>query len=257
MLQLWPLTGQPHIPPQPSAAPQVPSTGQVGTQHLPMVQARFSGQPQVPPQPLSPPQLPSAGHFGTQHLPLTQPPLGQPHLPPQPLSAPQVPSTGHFGTQTQRPWTQRPAPGQGVAQAQVSTHLPLLHSWPSGQAIPAHESATQTLRTQVWPAGHWMPAHSLGGVGSLQVRWQVVPDGHMPLHDLTVSQRPVPALQNWLAAHFASPQGAGKQPATHAPPMQVWLAAQVLPAQGSTMATQVALHCKPLRHTSTAAQGSP
>jgi hypothetical protein len=197
MAQLAPLAVQPQVPPQPSAPPQVPSMGQLGTQHFPIRQARLLGQPQVPPQPSAPPQVPSVGHLGAQHLPPVHwAPAGQPHLPPQPLSPPHVPSVGQLGVHTQRPCTQRPLPGQGVAQAQVSMHLPLLHNWPAAQVTPAHESTTQVLRTQVWPAGHWTPAQSLGGVGAAQVRWQAVPVGHMPLQGRRASQRPVPGLQN-------------------------------------------------------------
>lgn len=54
-------------------------------------------------------------------------------------------------------------------QAQVSTQVPLLQSWPLGQLTPAQGSATQALRTQSWPVGHFTPAQSVGA-GATQVK---------------------------------------------------------------------------------------
>jgi hypothetical protein len=42
---------QPQVPPHPSEAPQVPSTGHAGLQHLPAATWEPGGQLQVPPQP--------------------------------------------------------------------------------------------------------------------------------------------------------------------------------------------------------------
>ena len=42
---------QPHVPPHPSDAPQVRSTGHAGLQHLPAATCEPGGQSQVPPQP--------------------------------------------------------------------------------------------------------------------------------------------------------------------------------------------------------------
>jgi hypothetical protein len=256
MVQRLPFSGQPQVPPQPSAPPQLPSTGQLGTQQRPWLQGRFSGQPQVPPQPSSPPQVPSTGHLGTQHLPLVQrPPLGQPHLPPQPLSPPQVPSVGHLGTHTQRPCTQRPAPGHGGVQAQVSTHWPLLHWCPAGQVTLAHESGTQALRTQTWPAGQVTPAHSSGGAGATQASWHTVPAGHWALHGRAASHLPVAGLQSWLAAHLTPAQATAKQPGMQVPPTQVWLAGHATFAHGSAAGTHEARHWFPPRQTA-GVQGS-
>jgi hypothetical protein len=49
---------QPHVPPQPFVAPQVPSIGHCGLQQAPAWAVSPPGQPQVPPQPsLMPPRL--------------------------------------------------------------------------------------------------------------------------------------------------------------------------------------------------------
>ena len=42
---------QPQVPPQPSDAPQVRSTGHIGLQHLPAATCEPGGQSQVPPHP--------------------------------------------------------------------------------------------------------------------------------------------------------------------------------------------------------------
>lgn len=49
---------------------------------------------------------------------------------------------------------------------------------------------------------------------------------------------PLPLSQNWPEAQVTPLQGAGKQPATQLPSMQVSSFAQVLPAQRSVTGTQ-------------------
>jgi hypothetical protein len=62
---------QPQVPPQPSEAPQVRSTGHDGLQHLPAATWEPDGQLHVPPQPSGwPPWLKSAGQLGVQHEPM-------------------------------------------------------------------------------------------------------------------------------------------------------------------------------------------
>lgn len=62
---------QPHTPPHPLLAPQVPSCGQLGLQHVPWYATVPPGQGQMPPQlfdlPLS---EPSGGQIGWQQAPL-------------------------------------------------------------------------------------------------------------------------------------------------------------------------------------------
>ena len=61
----------PQVPPQPSDAPQVRSTGHAGLQHFPAATCEPAGQSHVPPHPsLCPPWLKSAGQLGVQHLPM-------------------------------------------------------------------------------------------------------------------------------------------------------------------------------------------
>jgi len=66
-----PPPAQPHLPPQPSLLPQVPSFGQLGVQQLPPYSTEPLAQPQVLPQPSDiPARLPSDGQFGVQHEPM-------------------------------------------------------------------------------------------------------------------------------------------------------------------------------------------
>ena len=61
--------GQPHLPPQPSVPPQLPSFGHFGVQHAPCEQRESPGQPHVSPHPSELPHDPSIGQLGVQHWP--------------------------------------------------------------------------------------------------------------------------------------------------------------------------------------------
>ena len=75
-----------------------------------------------------------------------------------------------------------------------------------------------------------------------------MPAGYTALEARRASQRPVAGLQNWLAMHWRSAQGTGKQPATQVPPTQVSLSGHPFPAQGSAIGTHLAWHCVPALH---------
>ncbi len=170
-----------HAPPQPSSAPQAASAAQCGVhEQVPVAASQvWRGSAQGPMQ-----------------------------CPPQPSSAPQAASAGQFGVHTQRPKTQRsPAPRlQGSVQPQVSKHMPLEHTCPSGHRTEAQGLATHIPRTQTSPAAQ---VTSSQGDGGTQSTWHAKPSAQGALHRCSGSQRLDVVEQYCPSGHTTPAQGAG------------------------------------------------
>ncbi len=176
-----------------------------------------SAQPalQRPPQPSSAPQVASAGHRGTHAqapVAASQVWRGSGHAPmqrpPQPSSAPQATSAAQRGSHTQRPNTQRSfAPRlQGSAQPQVSKHIPLEHTCPSGHRTPEHGLATHMPRTHTSPVAQ---VTSSQGDGGTQSTLHAKPSPQGAPQRWSASQRPEAREQYSPSGHATPAQGAG------------------------------------------------
>lgn len=91
-------------------------------------------------------------------------------------------------------------------------------------------------------AAQWTPAQ---GLGAAQVRLQAWPAPHAASQASIITQAPVPGLQYCPEGQVTPLHGSRKQPATQAPETQVSPLEQLLPAQGSVTATQVAWQVVP------------
>jgi hypothetical protein len=77
------------------------------------------------------------------------------------------------------------------------------------------------------------------GLAVAQVVLHASPDGQLMVLQLSsLVHLPLPPSQNCPEAQETPLHGAGKQPATQLPSMQVWSLAQVFPAQRSVTGTQ-------------------
>ena len=239
--------GQSQVLPQPSdIPPRLPSLGQVGLQQLPPYTTDPLGQPQVLPQPSDiPPRLPSVGQFGVQQPAIDiMLPVGQPHLPLQPSSMPaRLPSAGHVGVQMHVPCAQRPlVPHALPPQSHVSMQVPLLQTLPAKHVTPAHGLVMHLPALQLWPLGHATPAH---GSAAAQVSTHTLPVPQFALHVFCVVHFPLSRSHTCPEGQVTPAHGCRKQPEMHTPLTQVWLLAQVTPAHGSPVGTQVGLQVAP------------
>jgi hypothetical protein len=71
---------------------------------------------------------------------------------------------------------------------------------------------------------------------------------HAPPHALSALHFPVAGEQYWPVGQVTPLQGCAKQPGMHSPSTQLCPPAQVIPAQGSAMATHVARQTVPEAH---------
>jgi hypothetical protein len=194
-----------------------------------------------------PARLPSLGQLGVQQPDIDMDimlPIGQPHLPLQPSSMPaRLPSAGQVGVQMHVPCAQWPLlPHPLLPQSHVSMQVPLLQTLPSLQITSAHGLLTHLPALQLWPLGHCTPAH---GFAVAQVSAHVKPAPQLAVQLFCIAHFPLLWSHTCPDGQVTPAHGCRKQPAIQWPSTQVWLLAQVTPAHGSLVGTQVALQVAP------------
>jgi hypothetical protein len=239
---------QPHVPPQPSPPPQVPSVGQLGLQQLPPYRTDPLAHAQVLPQPSGmPARLPFVGQLGAQHAPMYSVwPEGHAQVPPQPLSLPALlPSVGQLGLQQPPLYSTDP-----LAHPHVFPHPSVIPPrLPSAgqfglQQLPLY-STDPLAHPHVFPHPSVIPPR-LPSAGQLGVQTQAPPTQRpavpQSVAHLHVSMQ-VPLLHTLPAAHFTPAQ----RLTTQVPPAQTWLLAHGALAHGLA-AAQARLHALPGPH---------